>query len=128
VAIPLFYYVPLWFPGNFWAVAAAGIFYGATVAAFVPLSGLMPQICPREKAAALSILGLGAGASTWVGPAVVAGCEAVFGPGMQYVIWTFAVIYLLSAGMTMALTISPEARRYNEEAALRGEDAPAVGH
>ncbi|KXV20880.1 alpha-ketoglutarate transporter [Gluconobacter japonicus] len=128
VAIPLFYYVPLWFPGNFWAVAAAGIFYGATVAAFVPLSGLMPQICPREKAAALSILGLGAGASTWVGPAIVSLCGAIFGPGMSYVIWTFAVIYLASAGMTLALKISPEARRYTEEATARGEATTAVGH
>ena len=128
VAIPLFYYVPLWFPGNFWAVAAAGIFYGATVAAFVPLSGLMPQICPREKAAALSILGLGAGASTWVGPAIVSLCGAIFGPGMSYVIWTFAVIYLASAAMTLALKISPEARRYTEEATARGEATTAVGH
>ncbi|EHH67242.1 MFS transporter [Gluconobacter morbifer] len=128
VSIPLFYYVPLWFPGNFWAAAVVGIFYGATVAAFVPLSGLMPQICPREKAAALSILGLGAGASTWVGPAIVAACGAVFGPGLEYVIWAFAVIYLISAGMTMALTISPEARRYNEDAAARGDTTTAVGH
>jgi hypothetical protein len=38
------------------------------------------------------------------------------------------VIYLASAGMTMALTISPEARRYSEEAAARGESAPVVEH
>ncbi|TPW35612.1 MFS transporter [Oecophyllibacter saccharovorans] len=112
VSIPLFYYVPLWFPGNFWLAAAAGIFYGATIAAFVPLSGLMPQICPKEKAAALSILGLGAGASTWIGPAIVSLCAAVFGGGMVYVIWTFALLYLLSAGLTMGLTVSPAARRY----------------
>ncbi|GBR52723.1 alpha-ketoglutarate transporter [Neokomagataea thailandica NBRC 106555] len=128
VSIPLFYYVPLWLPGNFWAVAAAGVLYGASVAAFVPLSGLMPQICPREKAAALSILGLGAGASTWVGPAIVAGCASVFGPGLHFVIWTFAVIYLLSALGTLTLTISPEARRYTEEMEARGESTKAVGH
>ncbi|GBR45168.1 MFS transporter [Neokomagataea thailandica] len=128
VSIPLFYYTPIWFPGNFWAVAAAGVLYGAAVAAFVPLSGLMPQICPREKAAALSILGLGAGASTWVGPAIVSLCGAVFGPGMSYVIWTFAGIYLLSAVGTMALTISPEARRYTEEMEARGEKTTVVGH
>ncbi|GEK94249.1 MFS transporter [Gluconobacter wancherniae NBRC 103581] len=128
IAIPLFYYVPLWYPGNFWAAAVVGIFYGATVAAFVPLSGLMPQICPREKAAALSVLGLGAGASTWVGPAIVTLCEAVFGPGLQYVIWTFAGIYLASAGMTMYLTISPEARKYTEEADRRGETSAVIGH
>ncbi|PHI95266.1 alpha-ketoglutarate transporter [Parasaccharibacter apium] len=115
ITIPLFYYIPLWYPGNFAAAAAVGILYGASIAAFVPLSGLMPQICPREKAAALSILGLGAGASTWVGPAIVSLCEVIFGTGMSYVIWTFAVIYLITAGLTMTLRISPEARRYIEE-------------
>lgn len=115
VSIPLFYYIPLWFPENFWASAAVGIFYGATIAAFVPLSGLMPQICPKEKAAALSILGLGAGASTWVGPAIAGLCELIFGPGMSYVIWAFALVYLLAAFLTVMLTISPEARRYTEQ-------------
>lgn len=115
ITIPLFYYVPLWFPGNFWAATAVGVLYGASVAAFVPLSGLMPQICPKEKAAALSILGLGAGASTWVGPAVAAACGAIFGPGMSYIIWAFAIIYLITSVMTMSLTISPEARRYTQE-------------
>ncbi|MDF7674659.1 MFS transporter [Acetobacteraceae bacterium ESL0709] len=112
VTIPLFYYVPLWFPGNFWAAAAVGVLYGAAVAAFVPLSGLMPQICPKEKAAALSVLGLGAGASTWFGPAVASLCSLFFGSDLAYVIWAFAILYLLSAGMTMMLTVSPEARRF----------------
>lgn len=115
ITIPLFYYVPLWYPGNFFAAAIVGILYGASVAAFVPLSGLMPQICPKEKAAALSILGLGAGASTWVGPAIVSLCGAIFGSGMAYVIWTFAVIYLLTAALTMTLKVSPEAQRYIKE-------------
>jgi polyol permease family len=128
VSIPLFYYVPVWYPGNFGMAALVGVFYGATVAAFVPLSGLMPQVCPKEKAAALSILGLGAGASTWVGPAIVALCEGAFGMGLQGVIWTFAVIYLLSGALTMMITISPEARKYNEEAIARGETVTAVGH
>ncbi len=105
-----------------------GIFYGATVAAFVPLSGLMPQICPKEKAAALSILGLGAGASTWVGPAIAGICGSVFGFGMEGIIWAFAVIYLAAAGMTITLRISDEARRYTQEAIARGESVTAVGH
>lgn len=128
ISIPLFYYVPTWYPGNFLMAALVGAFYGATVAAFVPLSGLMPQVCPKEKAAALSILGLGAGASTWVGPAVVGLCESVFGFGLEGVIWTFAVIYLSAGAMTMVITISPEARRYTEEAVARGETVTAVGH
>ncbi|CUW46181.1 MFS transporter [Novacetimonas hansenii] len=121
VTVLLFYYVPLMFPGNFAIAAAMGALYGATVAAFVPLSGLMPQICPKEKAAALSALGLGAGASTWVGPAVVTWFESWH--GIEGIIWIFSGLYLVSALLTITLTISPEARRYMDEAAARGDIA-----
>lgn len=114
VTIPLFYYVPLWYPGNFTAAAIMGFIYGGTVAAFVPMSGLMPLICPKEKAAALSILGLGAGASTWVGPAVVGVCESWFGMGLEGVIWTFSGLYLAAGVLTLCLRISPEAQRHTE--------------
>lgn len=126
VTIPLFYYVPLWYPGNFTLAILAGFVYGGTVAAFVPMSGLMPLICPKEKAAALSILGLGAGASTWFGPAVVGVCESTFGMGMEGVIWTFVGLYFLSAILTICLRISPEARRHTqmmERRASRDEEA-----
>ena len=114
VTIPLFYYVPLWYPGNFTLAAIAGFVYGGTVAAFVPMSGLMPLICPKEKAAALSILGLGAGASTWVGPAVVSICESWFGMGLEGVIWSFSGLYLVAGVLTLCLRISPEAHRHTE--------------
>ena len=45
--------------------------YGATLAGYVPLSALMPSLAPHNKGAAMSLLNLGAGASNWVGPAIV---------------------------------------------------------
>lgn len=110
IMVPAFYYVPQMFPGNFMIAAIVGALYGASLAAFVPLSGLVPQICPKEKAAALSALGLGAGASTWVGPAIVTWFESW--RGVEGIIWIFSGLYVASALMTMCLTISPEARRY----------------
>lgn len=68
----------------------------------------MPQVCPREKAAALSILGLGAGASTWVGPAIVTWFEGW--RGVEGVIWIFSGLYVVSALLTVLITVSPEAR------------------
>ncbi|MCE2575957.1 MFS transporter [Komagataeibacter sp. FNDCR2] len=128
LTVPMFYYVPMMFPGNFTIAAIMGAVYGATIAAFVPLSGLVPQICPKEKAAALSALGLGAGASTWVGPAIVTWFESWH--GIEGIIWIFSGLYVASALMTLVLTISPEARRHLDEAALRGDIAEelTVGH
>ncbi|MBV1837108.1 MFS transporter [Acetobacter estunensis] len=131
IMVPAFYYVPLMYPGNFMVAAIIGALYGATLAAFVPLSGLVPQICPKEKAAALSALGLGAGASTWVGPAIVTWFESWH--GIEGILWIFSGLYVLSAVMTLALTISPEARRHldkmakRERAAVRGDMAGELG-
>jgi hypothetical protein len=54
----------------------------------------------------MSILNLGAGASVWVGPAVV----ALFMPtlGVAGVMWIFAGLYLLSAVLTLFLTLPDE--------------------
>jgi polyol permease family len=98
----LLYYMPHWFGANFPLAALAGILYGATLAGYVPLSALMPSLTPENKGAALSMLNLGAGASVWTGPALV----ALFLPraGVAGVMWLFAVLYLLSAGLTLFLT------------------------
>ncbi|GAB1334011.1 MFS transporter [Streptomyces sp. E-15] len=77
--------------------------FGATLAGYVPLSALMPSLAPEHKGQAMSALNLGAGASTFVGPAVVA---LFLGPlGVQGVMWVFAALYLASAGLTLFLTL-----------------------
>ncbi|GBQ30718.1 alpha-ketoglutarate transporter [Gluconacetobacter sacchari DSM 12717] len=119
ISVPVFYYVPLAYHGNFLVAALAGIFYGATIAAFVPLSGLVPQICPQEKAAALSALGLGAGASTWVGPAIVTWFQAWH--GIEGIIWIFSGLYVFAGLLTLYLSIPDHARRYMRQARLRGD-------
>ncbi|SKC99499.1 polyol permease family [Burkholderia sp. CF099] len=120
ISVPLFYYMPLMFKGDFAIAVVFGVFYGATLACYVPLSGLVPQICPKEKAAALSVLGLGAGASVWLGPIIVTLFEAKVGVGG--VIWIFCGLYLLTAVLTCFLSVSQEARAF-----AANEDDEGVG-
>jgi len=130
IAIPVFYYVPQMFHANFLVASIAGIFYGATIAAFVPLSGLVPQICPNEKAAALSALALGAGASTWVGPAVVTWFQAW--RGIEGVIWIFMGMYAVSGLLTLFLTIPETARaqqrKIDRHIAAGGQVEAVIAH
>lgn len=99
--ILLLYYVPLLYPGNFLVSSLVGFVYGVTLGGFVPLSALMPTVIPHNKAGALSVLSLGAGASTWVGPAIV----AIFlgSVGLEGVMWIFSGLYIVSAVLTMMI-------------------------
>lgn len=106
----LLYYVPQWFGANYPLCILAGVAYGATLAGYVPLSALMPSLTPEHKGAAMSMLNLGAGASTWVGPAIVGLCLAPLGVGG--VMWIFAVLYLISAALTLTLTLPREHARH----------------
>src|ERR1700761_4415419 len=84
----LLYYVPVAHRGNFGLALAVAVLYGATLAGFVPLSAIMPLLAPENKGAAISMLNLGAGASTLLGPAIVA---ISIGPlGVEGVMWIFA--------------------------------------
>src|SRR5690606_16466290 len=44
VSTLLFYYSPILFNGNFWAVMACGVAWGALLAGYVPLSALVPSL------------------------------------------------------------------------------------
>jgi len=102
----LIYYVPQVSNANYPLAVLAGILYGATLAGYVPLTALMPSLAPEHKGAAMSILNLGAGASQWVGPAIVG--LFLKPAGVLGVMWIFAVLYLLSAIMTLFLTLPPD--------------------
>jgi polyol permease family len=94
-------------PANYTLAVVAGIFYGATLSAYTPLGAIMAALAPGRKGAAMSILNLGAGASAWVGPAVVGLFLPTLGAGG--VMWIFAVLYAISAVMTMFMKV-PEDR------------------
>jgi len=102
----LLYYVPHILGGNYTLCVIAGVMYGATLAGYVPLSALMPSLAPDHRGAAMSMLNLGAGASTWVGPAIVGLCLPSLGVGG--VMWIFALLYLVSAALALTLKLPSE--------------------
>ncbi|MER6051173.1 MFS transporter [Streptomyces sp. NPDC001793] len=104
----LLYYVPTTAGPDFPLALLVAAFYGATLAGYVPISALMPSLEPRHKGQALAALNLGAGASTFVGPAVVA---AFVGPlGVEGVVWIFAGMYAVSCALTLFLKLPDEPR------------------
>jgi predicted MFS family arabinose efflux permease len=103
VATLLLYYSMQGHPLNYLLAVLAGMFYGAMLSAYTPLGAIMAALAPERKGAAMSILNLGAGASAWVGPAIA----GIFLPllGVGGVMWIFAVLYAISAVLTMFMTV-----------------------
>ncbi len=114
----LFYYVPAQLGGNYWAVMLVAVLFGITMAAFVPMSAIIPSLAPDHRGAAMSIHNLAAGLSNFVGPAIV----AVLLPLVSYrgVAWTFAVIYVIGALLAIFMKVT-QPRDVSEQA-----ETPAV--
>lgn len=103
----MFYYIPHFLGANYaLTVIAAGLF-GICLAAFVPLSAIMPSLAPRNKGAAMSVLNLGAGLSTFVGPAVVGLFIGSFGSGG--VIWIYTGLYVFAGILMKFITLPKDA-------------------
>lgn len=101
----LLYYVPL-ASKDYSLSILVGVLYGATLAGYVPLSALMPSLAPENKGAAMSLLNLGAGASAWIGPGIVA---IFLGPlGVVGVMWIYTALYIVSAILALFLTLPAE--------------------
>ena len=98
----LFYYSPILFADNFWAVMLSGCLWGALLAGFVPLSALTPSLVKADKGAAMAVLNLGAGLAVFVGPAIVG---IFIGPlGSAGVIWILSGLYVAGAILTFFIS------------------------
>ncbi len=97
------YYVPHLFGANYMLVMSAGMAYGVALAGFVPIAAIMATLAPESRGSAMSIMNLGSGMSTWIGPAVA----GVFLPvlGVSGVIWIFALMYLTAAAIGFTLRV-----------------------
>ncbi|SKC11987.1 polyol permease family [Sphingobacterium nematocida] len=98
-----FYYSPIWFDGNYWAVMAAGVAWGGLLAGYVPLSALVPSLVKDDKGAAMAILNLGAGLPVFLGPALVGLLIGTI--GNEGIVWVLASLYIISAVLTKFITI-----------------------
>ncbi len=109
------YYFPAWFAGNVWLVGTIGIIWGALLAAYVPLSALVPSLVKSQKGAAMSVLNLGAGLPTFIGPAIV---SLLIGPiGNGGVMWVLAILYFVSALLTKFITLPEDFKEDDPEIA-----------
>lgn len=109
------YYVPHLFGANYYLVMLAGMAYGAALAGFVPIGAIMATLAPESRGAAMSIMNLGSGMSAWIGPAIA----GIFLPfiGVSGVMWIFAVLYLLAAGISFTLRLPGEMSPHAKSAA-----------
>ena len=97
VGVLLFYYAPeIW--NNFWFILACGGFWCVMLAGYVPLSALVPSLVDKDKGAAVSVLNLGAGLATFIGPLLVKLLEKSI--GYAGIVWVIAALYIVSSILT----------------------------
>lgn len=120
------YYVPVVAGPHFAAAAVAAALYGIALAGYVPISAVVPALAPRHKGQAMSALNLGAGASTFAGPAIVA---LALGPvGVEGIVWIFAVLHLATAVAIRFLEPDPEFLTSDAPPAVEDAGLPAAQH
>ncbi len=97
IGVLLFYYAPA-ICNNFWFILGCGAFWCIMLAGYVPLSALVPSLVEKDKGAAVSVLNLGAGLATFIGPLLV---KLLKNPiGYDGIVWVIAALYIVSSIMT----------------------------
>jgi MFS family permease len=83
------------------------------------LSALMPSLAPENRGAAMSILNLGAGLSTFLGPALVG--IFIGTVGTVGILWIYSGLYVVSAIIMVFVTLPTESKEK-----VKVVDIPAV--
>ncbi|GDY51627.1 hypothetical protein SVIO_022500 [Streptomyces violaceusniger] len=107
ISVTTLYFVPTWLgPDYYWVAVLAGMFYGATLAGFVPISALIPSMAPENKGGSMALLNLGAGGAAFVGPAIASLFLPLVGAGGVTLI--FLALYLVALVLTLLLKLPEE--------------------
>ncbi|WP_432251681.1 MFS transporter [Streptomyces sp. HNM1019] len=107
ISVTTLYFVPTWLgPDYYWVAVLAGMFYGATLAGFVPISALIPSMAPENKGGSMALLNLGAGGAAFVGPAIASLFLPAVGAGGVTLI--FLALYLVALLLTLTLKLPEE--------------------
>ncbi|MBO8194479.1 MFS transporter [Streptomyces oryzae] len=127
ISVTVLYFVPTWLgPDYYWVAVLAGMLYGATLAGFVPISALIPNMAPENKGGAMALLNLGAGGAAFVGPAIASLFLPLVGAGGVTIV--FLVLYLVAMVLTFFLKMPEEQGGSGSPAAASPSDkssAPA---
>ncbi|MBO0458070.1 MFS transporter [Enterococcus hulanensis] len=100
-----------YFPGNFILLLLAFIVFAIGIAAFTPLSALIPSMVPDNKVAAVSVLNLGSGLSNFFGPILVTLLFQQYGGNFTLIV--FAVLYF--AGSLLSTQLKTPADETSKE-------------
>ncbi|KAA9028568.1 MFS transporter [Niallia endozanthoxylica] len=112
----LLFYVPVITNGNLAITSVVGFIWGICLAAFVPISAIVPSVAGEDKGPAMSVLNLAAGLSTFVAPALAG---IFIGPlGAEGVVWIFAVLYIISAIITKFIRVPEQEELRNEKVSV----------
>ncbi|MBB4035635.1 polyol permease family [Dysgonomonas hofstadii] len=116
-------FAPPFFNGNFAAMMIVGALYGAFIAGFAPLTALVPSLEPTYKGATITMINLGAGLSSFVGPLVVAiGINKL---GAQGILIFFTCFYYFSI-LLMNYVKKPEVERRKAQKKAELNGTPVV--
>ena len=110
----LLYYTPVITNGSLLATGIVGFIWGSLIAGFVPIGALVPSVAGNDKGAAMSILNLGAGLSTFVAPAIA--LVFIGTVGAEGVVWIFSALYLVSAIIVKFIDVPEEDEMRKEKA------------
>ncbi|QHO67369.1 MFS transporter [Pediococcus pentosaceus] len=91
------------FPGNYILMLCSFTLFAFGVAAFGPLSALIPAMMPNDKSTAVSVLNLGSGLSNFVGPIIVTLIFQKFGGDIVLIV--FSVLYFFSSILSKKLKL-----------------------
>lgn len=113
IVLVLVYFTPHIVGHNYLVMTIVLSLCGVTMAGYVPLSALFPLLAPDNKGAAMSILNLGAGLSTFLAPAIAGLFFKSLGAGG--VLFIYAGCYIVSAILTPFLKTPDELSRENNK-------------
>ena len=104
--------MPVLFGKNIIALFLALTLYAIGLAAFVPLTALIPNLVSEEdQGSAISALNLGSGLSNFVGPLIVSSFFKISGMGGTLII--IGIIYLTASLLAIFLKTSDELKPIN---------------
>ncbi|GAA3712604.1 RbtT/DalT/CsbX family MFS transporter [Zhihengliuella alba] len=103
VATLLVYFTPMLAGPNVWLTAAAIVVFGFAIAAYVPLSALMPALEPHRRGNAVALLNLAAGASQFIGALLVTLLWDVLGTTGTVI--ALACTYLVGFGVSFLMKV-----------------------
>lgn len=128
VATLLMYFVPKLFGPNPWLAAIAVVVFGFAIAAYVPLSALMPALDPHRRGNAVALLNLAAGLSQFVGSLIVTLLWSTIGTTGTVI--ALACTYLVSFALSFLQKVDQNSLTKADEetaAALTTAEPPESG-